>query len=442
MKQLHDKINEINDSNVETWQKIETIVHEIFCYLKKNKDIGKIKKIMDLRGLKSLYEQEVDTNIDRLAISNINKRLSMDETWLQNFRKTLDDNGVKVRVICKPQWTKYEPTWLKNREIKTLPNKYLLSSNIDILWDWKVIITNPLFQYLWIEVNDGFLHSLLKRLFYNLRNENQYIVWVTAWDSLSTESWINIMSSWKNYGIDYVINPALYPKIFDWIKQQSWQKIVDFWCGLNTLGMQLLYWIPSQIEWLKAIDSIENHRKNIEEYIWYESNETFVEQAIKHAWEFESEELKIIWKELIKNNQLQISDKSIDMCVSRNFIVHLNYEDFEYHLLEASRILKNWWKYILATLNPSYEHLKYHKLTWSWLIDWDRYNHYHWNDWELWTWVQYYKSTWNLEKCLKKQFVINSVEYCIPVNEDWKKNHPLYYDLSCPMGVIYSLTKK
>lgn len=263
----------------------------------------------------------------------------------------------------------------------------------------------------------------------------------TAWDDLSTQKWIEIMHSWKNFWIDYVINPVLYPKIFELLK--DWRKtIVDFWCGLNTLWMQLIYWIPWQIEWLKNIKNIEQLRRNIVEFTWFEANEDFVEQALKDAKDIDAEELKMVWKELIKNNEIPQENETVDMCISRNFIVHLNYEDFDYHLSEAHRILTKWGNYIVATLNPDYEQEKYKTLTKNTLVDGDRYNHYHWRNGELWTWVQYYKTKETLEKYMAKYFIIASYELCMPTNDNGIDSHPLYYNKNCPMGIIYTLQKK
>jgi len=439
MQDLYSKLQKINEINLETWQKIEMIVNEIFSFTKKRQIIW-ISNISDVEILKGIYSQEIKETKERLAISNIDNWLKIDESRLQNFRKNLDKREISVRIICKPQWIKYEPNWFKNREIKTLSSKYLLVSNIDII-DWnKIIITTPWEEQVWIYIIDQTISKLLKRLFYDLRNGNQYILWITSGDDTSTQKWIEIMHSWKNFWIDYVINPILYKKIFENLNHWK-KKIVDFWCGLNTLGMQLLYWIPSQIEWLKNIKDIESLRKNISEFSWFEANENFVEQALKDSKDIEAEELKIIWKELVKNNKVSKKNESIDICLSRNFIVHLNYEDFDYHLSEAHRILTKWGTYIIATLNPNYEQEKYNKITNNTLIDWDRYNHYHWNSGELWTRVQYYKTKENLEKYMNKYFKIVSCDSCFPTNDKGKNSHPLYYNNNCPMGVVYILKK-
>lgn len=439
MNNLYEKLEKITNMNFETWQKIEMIVDQILLgSLEKTTDW--ISVIDNIEYLKRIYFEEMKNTKERLAISNIDNWLKIDEDWLQGFRKKLDDKWLSVRIICKPQWVKFEPNWLKNREVKTLSSKYLLVSNIDIL-DWnKIIITKPWEANIWVYISDHHIHNIFKQLFYSLWNSNQYMIWVNSWDELATQKRIEIMHSWKNFGIDFVINPVLYKKIFS-ILETGKKKIVDFWCWLNTLGMQIIYWLPSKIEWLKHINGIESLRKNIVEFTWFEANEKFVEQSLKDSQELEADELTIIWKELIKNNTLPQKDNSIDLGVSRNFIVHLNYDDLEFHFAEVQRILSKWGKYIVSTLNPDYENVKYKQLTNNVLIDWDRYNHYHGKNGELGIRVQYYKSKENLEKVMKKYFNLVESQYCFPTNDLWKTSNPLYYDKNCPMGIIYTLQK-
>lgn len=439
LKDLYYQLEKVIETNNATWQKIETIINKIFLYSEENTN-NSILKIQSIDELKTLYTYESSNNQQWLAISNIDNRLKLDEKWLQEFRRTLDHNEVSVRVICKINWIKYEQNGLKNREIKTLNNKYLLMSNIDILDTNKIIITTPWKLSLWLVIIDDYIYNIFKQQFYDLWNNNQYILWLETWDDLSTVKWIEIMKSWNNFWIDYVINPTLYPLIFRYLN--DWEnKLVDFWCWINTMWIQLLYGVPNHIVWLKDIINIEDQRKKINSYIGFEANEKFVDVAIKAMNELESTELTISWMEIVKNNQIPLNTASIDLCLSRNFIVHLNYEDLDFHLLEANRTLKPWGHYIVATLNSDYEQKKYYALTNNVLKDWERYNHYHWTKWELWIWIQFYKSQTNLEKCFNKYFTIIKTEFCMPINDLWKETHPHYYDIKCPMAVIYVLQK-
>jgi len=397
-----------------------------------------ITPIEDKEALKDLYTKHTKTAHNWWAISNIDNRIRIDEHWLQSFRKTLDDRNINVRVICKPQWTRYEQNWLKKRELKIVSANYFLISNIDIIDTQNIIITKPWQHVLGIAINDPYVHELFLKLFSELRNNNQYMVGIKPWDDLCTEMRISIMNSWQNYGIDSVINPVLYPFIFDAIWRDE-NKIVDFGCWTHTMGMQLLYGIPQQVPWLKKIEHIQLLRKKIQSIVWYEANEKFVQEAISYISDMEAEQLSIVRKELIRNNSLSNSTKSIDLCLSRNFIVHLNYQDLDYHFSEAKRILKPGWTYILATLNPAYEHKKYYLLTKNALRDWERYTHYHGTSGELWQRVQYYKTKTNLDNHIKKYFTIDQVEYCMPINDDAKESHPLYYDKHCPMAMVYVL---
>lgn len=441
MQQLYAKLWEINDQMIETGQKIEMIVSLLIQYTTQLQKYDKLSSIATVEDLKVLYAQYADSSYTRSAISNIDQWLQIDEERLQWFRKDLDKRWVEVRVICKPQGIRYEPNGMYHREIKTLPNKYLLISNIDIVNGSGVIITKSDMRGVWVLLQDKQVHDILESLFFELWNSNQYIVGVQACDDLCTKSRIEIMKSWNNYWIDSVINPVLYPQIMKAICYDK-STLVDFGCALNTLANQLLYWIPSQVTGLKSIPWIEKVRKKVWKIIWYEANERFVEEAMEFSSnELSDEAIQVVWKELIKNNRLPLANESVEQCVSRNFIVHLNYEDLEYNLREANRILRSWWVYTIATLNPAYEHKKYYLLTRKSLRDGQRYTHYHWNTGERWTFVQYYKTKQNLEKTFRKYFTIDSVQSCMPVDNTARELHPLYYDDSCPIALVYVLRK-
>lgn len=430
----------IKNLSVPDGQKIEMMVDEIFWFIEKDPN-NDIEILSDKDSLKLLYMESINDAKEWLAISNIDNWLKIDENWLQEFRKTLNDNNINVRVICKQKWVKHEPNGLKSRELKVLDNKYLLVSNIDIVDTYKIIITRPWKVFNGIVIEDGLVYAIFKEMFYNLRNKNQYVLWVNSGDDVCTDKWLEIMTTGKNFWIDYVINPVLYPIIFSHLKSAD-TKLVDFWCGINSLGMQLLYWLPSQIPALSSIQNIQLLRKNITSFLGFEANSIFVKQAFSLANDIGDDVLSVFWKELVAWNPLPLDSSSLSCCLSRNFIVHLNYEDLNYHFSEAYRILKPWGTYILATLNPDYEQKKYKSLTQKELIDGDRYNHYHGNNGEWWTWIQYFKKRSKLEEVMKKYFVLTDSVFCFPINSDGEVSYARYYDKDCPMAIVYTLTKQ
>jgi hypothetical protein len=92
--------------------------------------------------LKDFYNSNVGTYTTWRAFASIEDWLPVNPEFLQEFRKKLSDAGVETKVIFKESGLKYEIATLPHREFKTVPDKYVFKSSIDILDD-KILIMNP-----------------------------------------------------------------------------------------------------------------------------------------------------------------------------------------------------------------------------------------------------------------------------------------------------------
>lgn len=92
--------------------------------------------------LKNFYLEGLDKYTTWKAIASIEDWLPVDKSFLQDFRKKLDENKIKTRVIFKESDLRFEPSGLKYRKVKVIPPSYEFQSSIDILDD-KLLIMNP-----------------------------------------------------------------------------------------------------------------------------------------------------------------------------------------------------------------------------------------------------------------------------------------------------------
>lgn len=256
--------------------------------------------------------------------------------------------------------------------------------------------------------------------------------------------WKKIEQEW-NIGIDYIINPYLYAEIAFLLNNRPHSRIVDFWAGTNILGLQLCYWYQWAIPWLKIIPNLQKIRKNIDVFIGLEWSVDLVEKwksYLKDIWS--PNNIDITHFEIKLNNKSLFKDNSMNLAVSRNFIMHLSIEDLEYHFQEVSRILEHDWSYIFAMLNPAYENRKYQDQNpgETWLRKDGKYSFLHGKAGEYGTFYHYWREQGDYEKVFSKYFDIESKTDCIPITNEFKETHSRYYIEGIPMAFVYNLRKK
>ena len=251
--------------------------------------------------------------------------------------------------------------------------------------------------------------------------------WEKLWEQLEQEG---------NIGLDYVINPKLYPEIIENLAITPKSIVVDFGCGTNVMGMQLLFGYQSSVEALKHVKNLGEARFNTLLYLGVEGSKELVTQANRYLADIgKPGNIATISAHIDKNMTGIFAEKSIDFCTSRNFLMHLSNEDFEAHLHYVSNILKNGGKYIFATLSPEYEIKK----TGRDMKNGEGYEYSHGRDGEYGSFYHYYRSEKYFEETLKEHFSILKKIDCFPITENYHKTHKRYYDKNIPMARVYVL---
>lgn len=144
---------------------------------------------------------------------------------------------------------------------------------------------------------------------------------------------------------------------------------------------------------------------------------------------------------LVNGSRSPFKNQSLDLAISRNFIMHLSIKDLIFHFDDVARALKPDGQYIFAVLNPDYELHKYQEAYNKTLKNGQRYAFMHGNNGEDGTFYHHYKTLEQYERIFSKDFKIVSKRPCLPITNDFKKTHARYYWKSCPMSFVYELQK-
>lgn len=251
--------------------------------------------------------------------------------------------------------------------------------------------------------------------------------WDTLWEKLEQEG---------NVGLDYVINPKLYPEIIEIIAKQPQSLVVDFGCGTNIMGIQLLYGYAQSIPALKDSGNLDQARFNTLLYLGLEGQTELVRRSQKYLEDLGGP-INIATLQMHIGNEIKLFDnQSVDVCVSRNFLMHLSVEEYRSHIKQVSHILKSEGYYIFATLNPDYEKLK----VVGDLKNGEKYEFSHGKKGEYGTFYHYYKTTQEYESAFEPFDIIKKIP-CIPITDIFASSHARYYDKEVPMAFVYVLKK-
>ena len=252
--------------------------------------------------------------------------------------------------------------------------------------------------------------------------------WENLWEKLEQEG---------NVGIDYVINPSLYPKILKFLAEHPKSVVADFGCGTNFMGVQLLFGYKDSIPALKNNPDIDYARFNTLLYVGVEGSQELVDQSNKYLSDIGNpRNVGTVQSHIGKDFSL-FDKNSIDLCVSRNFIMHLSLEDFEAHFKYVSEILKPNSCYIFTTLNPHYELKKAGRK----MENGEKYDFAHGKSGEYGTFYHFYKTQEFQTFIFEEFFTIEKAEACVPVTDKFKNSHTRYYE-DVPMAITYVLKKK
>ena len=253
--------------------------------------------------------------------------------------------------------------------------------------------------------------------------------WDTLWEKLEQEG---------NVGLDYVINPVLYKEVVQILSTSKKALVVDFGCGTNLMGIQLLYGYADSIPSLRDLENVRSARSNTLLYIGLEGQAELVKKSRSYLKDLGyPPNLATMQVHIGEDEDHQIDLKEIDLCVSRQFLMHLSTEDYKNHLENVSNILKADGYYVFSILNPDYEQMK----SGSKLTDGERYEFVHGKQGEHGTFYHYYKTVESIESAFSKFNIMKKIA-CMPITNRFKQSHSRYYNQGIPMGYVYVLRKK
>ncbi|MDD3531429.1 MAG: class I SAM-dependent methyltransferase [Candidatus Pacebacteria bacterium] len=254
--------------------------------------------------------------------------------------------------------------------------------------------------------------------------------WEKLWEQLEQQG---------NVGIDYVINPYLYPRLVSLLADRPKSLAADFGCGTNLMGIQLLFGYAPSIPAFEGLQNVDQARFNTLLYVGIEGSQTLVDQANRYLSDVGNpRNIGTVQMHIGKDLEKLFDDNTLDVCTSRNFLMHLSLEDLKVHMQYVADALKPGGSYVFATLNPEYELLKAGRP----LAEGERYEFSHGAHGEYGTFYHYYKSREFYESTIQKRFTIEETVSCVPKTDRFQNSHERYYDSNIPMAYVYSLKVK
>jgi len=254
--------------------------------------------------------------------------------------------------------------------------------------------------------------------------------WEILWERLEQEG---------NIGIDHVINPYLYPRLISFLAAHPKAIIADFGCGTNFMGIQLLFGYTPSIPGFQGVQDADQARFNTLLYLGVEGSRELVDQANRYLGDIGNpRNIGTVQMHIGKDLERLFDDNTVDLCTSRNFLMHLTPEDLEAHLSYVADILKPGGSYIFATLNPAYELMKAGKD----LTEGERYDFLLGRTGEYGTFYHFYKPKKLYDQTIEKFFDIEERVPCLPKTDRFKESHERYYDANVPMAFVYNLKVK
>jgi SAM-dependent methyltransferase len=254
--------------------------------------------------------------------------------------------------------------------------------------------------------------------------------WESLWEKLEQIG---------NVGLDFVINPVLYPKIIDYLAEHPKSLITDFGCGTNMMGIQLLYGNQASVAALQNLSALNIARFNLLLYVGIEGSTELVRKSNAYLSDIGSPKNIATIQHHLGQTQDQLFDSNtLDLCTSRNFLIHLSNDDLNHHFDAVRKALSPNGRYILATLNPEYEKLKANQP----IKNGERYEYVHGKNGEHGTFYHYYRDKDTFETITEKYFNITEKTDCMPISNDYKETHSRYYDPNIPMAQVYVLEPK
>lgn len=252
--------------------------------------------------------------------------------------------------------------------------------------------------------------------------------WEILWEKLEQEG---------NVGLDYVINPHLYPEIIKLLSEKTRSFIVDFGCGTNIMGIQLLYGYAQSIPALKDSIDLDQARFNTKLYLGLDGQQELVNRSQSYLKDIGNPvNISTIEIHVGKETEKMFDVESVDFCFSRQFLMHLSIKECKEHVKQVFSMLKRGGYYIFTTLNPEYEILK----TGRNLKNGEGYEFLHGKIGEYGTLYHYYKTVKQYESILTN-FKIEKKIACTPITDIFRSTHERYYNPEVPIAFVYVLKR-
>lgn len=177
------------------------------------------------------------------------------------------------------------------------------------------------------------------------------------------------LTQWSvgNVGIEAIANPVFYPRIVEELlsfathMQGEHLRMADFGAGSLRIERDLFCDDSGDVFGLRRLDPkrMEDFRAIPIQTIALESSDALLRMGrggISESW---TESNRLILRQTdLSETPLNLGEGSLDLGVSRNFLMNLSPRALRFHLCEVARALKPRRKYLAVVLNPEYQRRK------------------------------------------------------------------------------------
>ncbi len=250
-----------------------------------------------------------------------------------------------------------------------------------------------------------------------------------------------------NIGIEVVSNPHLYTALIsDGIERAPTLSIIDFGGGTGKLSRDLLLPPTDDLPGLRRLTATQKEawaKKTLHLHT-YEKDEMLVSTGQELARVMPARDGCTIDLTAIDLgcSPMPENDASIDIAVSRTFLMHLNRQALSHHLNEAYRILKPGACYHIIVLNPAYQ---------LWNLAYfgrkdipaphEKVDFQHGETGNLETYHHYYRDIDTYQDAFKEAgFELIETSHPQPIS-GWEETHGRYYQSERPLFAYFKLVR-
>jgi len=258
------------------------------------------------------------------------------------------------------------------------------------------------------------------------------------------QHWLQLTQQ-GNVGQEIALNPALYPLIEELIEEQLKQQrkeitLLDLGAGTASLAHDILEQDISNSLGLRLCKNVSEMRARVDRFYSLEGEISYIGQS-----RIDNSRHEPIVANLEHQAYIPFNNGSVDIAISRQFLMHLSAAGLDHHFHEVSRVLSDTGIYVFTVLHPDYEGKKHAEKYPDApdICEGQKYRYPHGNPGETEALWQYHIPIEYYQAAIKNAGL--SLKFMQPIFSQipgFEKSHARYYSRSNPMSLLFLLRKQ